>query len=448
MRPLGHAAIGVRGTLLTLRVPAAQLRVTLGATLRWDAYLQWRDGSACELTGPVPCTQRWPADGVLTLATHPRPRPLFEREHRLRLLATGDSMIQLIDGYLAQRVGSRRGATVHSEARIGTGISKPRQLDWVRRARGQAATFKPDVTVMFIGANDGFPLATRRGATAPCCGSAWVAAYERRVEAMMRSYLRGGRSYVYWLTLPAPQPARFARVFPRVNQAIRRAAARVGTGVRVIDLAAVFTPGGRFRQTISVNGRTIDARQPDGVHLSTAGASVAAALVIEVCAPITRCRNFRRRRVAERPRTPAAQPSCRKSALRREMTSSFASRAPASLRWMPSGRRTIVVRPATGIAARYVPPGVKSAPMSITRTWERNGCAATAIAAFTARAIFWRAGSRGPGTSASRRVRRRRAGRCRSSGAPGTRTRPPSRRRSTRCSCRRRPGRGTPRWRP
>lgn len=208
-------------------------------------------------------------------------RPLFERVHRLRVLATGDSMIQFVDDDLARRLASLPDTTVHSDAEVGTGISKPQQLDWVRKARGQAGGFKPDVTVMFIGANDGFPLRSAHGAIAQCCGEGWVVAYEARVETMMRSYLRGGRSYVYWLTLPAPAPARFARVFPSVNRAIERAAARVGSGVRVIDLGAVFTPGGRFRQSITVNGKTIDARQPDGVHLSYAGASVVASLIVD-----------------------------------------------------------------------------------------------------------------------------------------------------------------------
>lgn len=207
------------------------------------------------------------------------PRPA--RRHRLRLLATGDSMIQTVDGYLARGLAARRGTSVRSDAHVATGISKPQQLDWVRKARGQAAGVKPDVTVMFIGANDGFPLRIPGGGRAACCGDAWVAAYAARVAAMMRSYRRGGRSSVYWLTLPAPRPPAFARVFRRVNAAIRRAATRVGDGVHVVDLVPVFTPGGEFRQTIRFHGRTIDARQPDGIHLSQAGASVAAALVIE-----------------------------------------------------------------------------------------------------------------------------------------------------------------------
>lgn len=277
-RPLREARIAVRGGHLTLRVPADALRVALGDTVSWRVVVQWRDGSGCAVVAPGPraCTQTVPEAGALTSRTRAAARPPFTRLHRLRLLATGDSMIQIIDGYLAQRVGRRRGATVRSDAHIGTAVSKPAQLDWVRKARGQSSGFKPDVTVMFLGANDGFPLAGT-----PCCDEPWVAAYTTRVEAMMRSYLRGGRSYVYWLTLPAPRRAEFVRIYSSVNVAVKRAARRVGGGVRVIDIARVFTPGGRFRQRITFRGRSINARQPDGVHLSTAGASVAATLVVD-----------------------------------------------------------------------------------------------------------------------------------------------------------------------
>ena len=97
----------------------------------------------------------------------------------------------------------------------------------------------------------------------------------------MRSYLRGGRSFVYWMTLPTPRRGDFARVYRSVNRAIKRAARRVGRGAQVIDLVKTFTPGGRFRQHIRFRGRTINARQADGVHLSVAGASVAATLLVD-----------------------------------------------------------------------------------------------------------------------------------------------------------------------
>jgi len=188
-----------------------------------------------------------------------------------RLLATGDSMIQIIDSYLAQRLKSR-GGRVRSDAHISTGISKPAALDWVEHARRSARTGKPDVTVMFIGANDGFNLKRPDGADAPCCSRPWMDAYAKRVRTMMRSYLRSGSGRVYWLLLPAPRGATFRRVFSGVNAAIEQAArAFDASEVRVLDLRRRFTPGGRFRPA---------HRQTDGVHLNTSGASIVANLVI------------------------------------------------------------------------------------------------------------------------------------------------------------------------
>jgi hypothetical protein len=83
------------------------------------------------------------------------------------------------------------------------------------------------------------------------------------------------------MTLPTPRRNDFARVYRAVNRAIKRAAGRVGRGVRVIDLVKVFTPGGRFRQVIRFRGKNVNARQPDGVHLSVAGASIAATLLVD-----------------------------------------------------------------------------------------------------------------------------------------------------------------------
>lgn len=279
---LRRASVRIDGAALVLRASAASLRVKIGHPITWQALVTWKDGGPCEaVPGPRPCTQTVPGSGARELRTRGPRLPAFIREGRLRLLATGDSMIQIIDSFLAQRLERRRATSVRSDARISTGLSKPFMFDWVKKAREQARSVHPDVTAMFIGANDGFPMKTASGATAQCCGDAWVAEYARRVESMMRSYLRGGRSYVYWMTLPAPRRGDFAAIYRRVNVAIKRAAVVVGRGVRVIDLVPVFTPGGVFRQDVTFRGKTVNARQADGVHLSTAGASIVATLLID-----------------------------------------------------------------------------------------------------------------------------------------------------------------------
>src|SRR5436190_15301742 len=165
-----------------------------------------------------------------------------------RVLATGDSMIQIFDGFLKKQLRPKH-FRVRSDAHISSGISKPSQLDWVKHARSTAHRYRATATVVFIGANDGFPLRWH-GKRRDCCSRPWRLAYARRVRAMMRSYKRGMAAPVYWLTLPAARPHAFNRVFRAVNAALRLAARSEGDPVRLIDMAAVFTPSGHFQQTI------------------------------------------------------------------------------------------------------------------------------------------------------------------------------------------------------
>jgi hypothetical protein len=206
--------------------------------------------------------------------------PAPAQAKRYTVLATGDSMIQIVDGFLKRRLARPRRVRVLSDARISTGLSKPSMLDWPRHARRQVRRLRPRATVVFIGANDGFPMRTPAGQTVGCCGRAWVIEYARRASRMMGTYRFGGRGRVYWLLLPQARGGFFRRVFPAVNRALRHAARPLGPSARLIRLNRVFTPGGRYRPYIRWHGRRIKARQADGVHLSVQGASIAASYVI------------------------------------------------------------------------------------------------------------------------------------------------------------------------
>ncbi|MGO9753377.1 MAG: hypothetical protein ACLP8S_15945 [Solirubrobacteraceae bacterium] len=197
----------------------------------------------------------------------------------LRLLATGDSEIQYIDQDLAGALAPRR-VQVTSDARVGSGISKVSLFDWVRHAAYQASTIRPDITVVFIGANDGFALQNPAGDWIPCCNATWIDLFAQRTERMMSSYLQAGRGRVYWFALPIARNAAYAAVFTAVNRAYLLAAAHYPDGVHLIRADQIFTPGGRYTQTIKYRGRLVNVRAPDGIHLSAAGASIATAAVL------------------------------------------------------------------------------------------------------------------------------------------------------------------------
>lgn len=195
-----------------------------------------------------------------------------------RVLATGDSMIQIVDSFLAQKLRPQH-FRVRNDDHVGTGISKPFLLDWVTHARKLARSYRPTATVVFLGANEGFPL-TYAGRRVNCCSRAWRMAYSARAQAVMHSFARGGEGRVYWLTLPAARPSHWNRIYGAVNVALTSAARREGDPVRLLDMGRVFTPSGRFQQTIRRGGHRVSVRNPDGIHLNVAGARIAADIVV------------------------------------------------------------------------------------------------------------------------------------------------------------------------
>jgi hypothetical protein len=199
------------------------------------------------------------------------------------LLVTGDSMSVPLNKELYLALAPH-GVHVFSDPQYGGGISKDFVFDWPTEAAEEAAKIKPDATVVFIGANEGFPLTGRSGRKVHCCGPRWETLYAKRVRRMMASYRRRGRARVYWVTVPALRDARRTRIGKVVNAAIADAAKAYPGQVRLIDGGAIFTPHG-YRDSMPVNGVDTVVREPDGMHLNEAGAQVLAGDVVDTLAP-------------------------------------------------------------------------------------------------------------------------------------------------------------------
>ena len=280
---LRRASVAIDDDVLVLRAPARSLRVKTGLALTWQALVSWKDGGACEaVPEPNACIQVVPGSGVRQLRTRRAPqRPSFVGQGHLRLLATGDSMIQIIDSFLkaaaraparderAQRCPHQHRPVEAVHARLGQEGARAGALGAPRRHRdvhrGQRRLPDEDA--------DGRERAVLRRRV------------DRRVRPARRvddALLHARRALVRLLAdAPDAAPRGLRAHLPLGQQGDQAGGGAGGRGARVIDLVKVFTPGGRFRQYVNFRGKNVNARQGDGVHLSTGGASIAATLLID-----------------------------------------------------------------------------------------------------------------------------------------------------------------------
>jgi hypothetical protein len=271
------AALPVRSRLLVAALLA--LAFAAGALVRGPGAPELRTGALARGERFPPVTASW-FDPASIGAPAPRPRVLRN------LLVTGDSMGKPLNTelYLALH---EHGVHVYSDLQFGGGISKDFVFDWPSEAVKAARAYRPDATVVFIGANEGFPLRVARGRKVSCCGAQWAAAYANRARSMTATYRRGGAGRVYWIAVPALRDARRTVIGRVINQAVAIAIEPWRRQVRQLDAGAIFTPGG-YRDSMPVDGVDTVVREPDGMHLNEAGAKVLAkAIAAQLLADFT-----------------------------------------------------------------------------------------------------------------------------------------------------------------
>src|SRR4051794_15863489 len=190
------------------------------------------------------------------------------------LLVTGDSLSQPLDQELARRLAGS--VKVVRDPHLGTGISQSTIVDWAKLSVAQVKKDKPSAVVVFIGANEGFPMKGADGRQVKCCGVDYAALYAARVRQMMITYRQAGAARVYWMTLPTPRDPDRQRISRTVNAAIGVAAEPWRSQVRVFDTVAIFTPGEKYRDAMDVGGSEKIVRESDGIHLNETGSSLLA----------------------------------------------------------------------------------------------------------------------------------------------------------------------------
>lgn len=198
----------------------------------------------------------------------------------LQVLLVGDSTMTAVGGALTRALAATGLATSELDARPASGFSRPDFFDWPSRLSSLTARPGTDLTIAMFGANDaqGFE---HEGRVHDFGTDSWVAIYRTRVGTAM-DILTAGSGRVIWIGQPAMRSGSFDARMRLIDDIARSEAAR-RPAVTFVDSRSVLAgpDGGYTEYLTSADGDRTRIRDGDGIHLTTAGADLLAAIVLE-----------------------------------------------------------------------------------------------------------------------------------------------------------------------
>lgn len=197
-----------------------------------------------------------------------------------RILLCGDSMLKAVARSITREFAATPSVTIDQVVSIGTGLARPDVFDWPAKLR-EALTARPDVVVIFLGANDGQNLQTASGVAANGTPE-WEREYARRVAALLGETTKAGVRRVLWIGLPDMRERKLHEDCRRINAIVRAECAKVA-GAEFFDIAPLFSPkpGTYSAYVVRPDGKVIQTRASDGTHFNADGADILARAIRE-----------------------------------------------------------------------------------------------------------------------------------------------------------------------
>jgi hypothetical protein len=199
-----------------------------------------------------------------------------------RMLVVGDSLgIDLGWGFTPSLVG-REHLVVTDDAVGSSGLVRSDFFDWSAHLRADISDTHPDVVETLFGTNDDQAIRTSKFLVEP--GTvAWDRAYSARVRQIASIVRRAGATLV-WVGLPrmGPQSDLDRGFMAHLDALDRTVVDKLRRAIYVNAWAVFTTPGGAYTPYVEIAPHVwVDGHQPDGTHLTPAGASVIDALAVE-----------------------------------------------------------------------------------------------------------------------------------------------------------------------
>ena len=197
----------------------------------------------------------------------------------LRVLIVGDSIGLDLGGPLQYDLAQTGVVSAALDARESTGLTRPDYFNWPAELENDLKTTQAQVVVVMMGANDAQDFLGPPDV--PYASSQWNSLYAQRVSQFMQVAESGGAG-VYWVGMPPMQDSGLNGQMSDINAVDQRQAQLAKPAVDFISTTkALGTPQGGYTAFVTnAAGQIVDARAPDGTHITSGGGQILAQLVI------------------------------------------------------------------------------------------------------------------------------------------------------------------------
>ena len=197
----------------------------------------------------------------------------------LRVLIVGDSIGLDLGGPLQYDLAQTGVVSAALDARESTGLTRPDYFNWPAELENDLKTTQAQVVVVMMGANDAQDFLGPPDV--PYASSQWNSLYAQRVSQFMQVAQSGGAG-VYWVGMPPMRDPGLNAQMSDINAVDQRQAEMATPAVDFVSTTKPLgTPqGGYTAFETNAAGQIVDARAPDGTHITQGGGQILAQLVI------------------------------------------------------------------------------------------------------------------------------------------------------------------------
>jgi hypothetical protein len=214
------------------------------------------------------------------VAAEPEPAPPEEPavlEPR-RVLIVGSSLAATGFGaVLEDMLDAHPDIECFRKAKSASGLVRPDFFDWDDQSKRQVEFRKPDLVIVFMGANDGQDIPSWQGSSRVGWGDeAWPAAYRTRVDDFLANLTMSVEGQdgadVLWLALPKMPSPSLERKLTIIRGVHEQAVASLGGHGSYLDTTQyLIDDQGQLMVSTDVRGKQREIRSEDGVHFTMSG---------------------------------------------------------------------------------------------------------------------------------------------------------------------------------